>query len=83
MLLRDLIFVFQGIEGRYILFDKEQDGFFVTDKELISKPVREMVAKMAEMGWMYKRIQKFIDNVKQEVTVGLVGQVQESLFVMI
>ena len=29
LILRDLIYTFQGIDGKYIKFDQEQDGFRV------------------------------------------------------
>ena len=29
MILRDLIYTFQGIDGKYIKFDQDQDGFRV------------------------------------------------------
>ncbi len=83
LLLRDLIFVFQGIDGQYVQYNKAQDCYLVSSKEpLVPKPMRELVEKMAEMGWMYKRIQGFIDQIQDQVPLGLVGQVRKSFRVM-
>lgn len=74
-LLRDLIFLFQGIDGQYIRYDHElNDHVFVQGIE-VSKSTEEMVFKLVEIGWLYTKVRNFVKhNMDASPTIGLVGQ---------
>lgn len=73
-LLRDLIFVFQGIDGQYIKFDRVSNDFALVAGISISKPMEDMVFKLVDIGWLYIKIRSFIKNNMDNPNVGLVGQ---------
>ena len=60
-LLRDIIYIFQGIEGKVIKFDQANDAYRVDPKLGVPKPVQELVHKVAELGWLYRKIRKYLD----------------------
>ncbi|KAI9286402.1 Spc98 family-domain-containing protein [Umbelopsis sp. AD052] len=73
-ILRDIMFIFQGIDGTYIKFDAESDAYVIDDMVGISRSARELIHKLTELGWLYKRIQAFIATNIDNASIGLVGQ---------
>lgn len=59
-LIRDILFTFQGVEGNYLNFSTLEDRFVI--RKEISQPVKQSVEALAETGWFYKKIRKFISN---------------------
>jgi gamma-tubulin complex component 3 len=41
----------------------------------VSKPTRELVGRLTELGWLYQRIKKYIDESLGQKSLGLVHQV--------
>ncbi|KAH8556990.1 Spc98 family-domain-containing protein [Umbelopsis sp. PMI_123] len=73
-ILRDIMFIFQGIDGTYIKFDSETDAYVIDNMVGISRSARELIHKLTELGWLYKRIQNFISTNIDNASIGLVGQ---------
>jgi gamma-tubulin complex component 3 len=73
-LLRDLIFVFQGIDGQYIRYDESLRDYALVHGISVSKPMEDMVYKLAEIGWLYTKIRNFIKVNVDNPQIGLVGQ---------
>ncbi|CAO3613996.1 unnamed protein product [Mucor hiemalis] len=73
-LLRDLIFVFQGIDGQFIKFDKISNDFALVRGISVSKPMEDMVFKLVDIGWLYIKIRSFIQQNIDNSNIGLVGQ---------
>lgn len=73
-LLRDLIFVFQNIDGQYLQFDSSQDAYSLTSKVHVSSCMREQCHKLAELGWLHRKVRKFIDSKMRDKSQGLVCQ---------
>ncbi|KAI8884244.1 hypothetical protein K501DRAFT_271911 [Backusella circina FSU 941] len=73
VLLRDLIFIFQGIDGQYIKFDSTTNGYTILDVGL-STPTKELVYKLSEIGWLYNQVRGFIDKNIDTPSIGLVAQ---------
>ena len=46
-LLRDLIFVFQNIDGQYIQFDSHQDAFRLSSKVSSATPLHHCMSQQA------------------------------------
>jgi gamma-tubulin complex component 3 len=72
LLVRDLIFVFQGIDGKYIHYSKSEDGYRVDPKVGVPRSVREECHKLGELGWLFRKVRSFTENKKLEKTAGLV-----------
>jgi gamma-tubulin complex component 3 len=58
-ILHDLMYVFQGVDAKHISFDPITETYFV--KLLKSKPMIELIHKLCELGWLYRRIAKYFD----------------------
>ncbi|OUM61136.1 hypothetical protein PIROE2DRAFT_12934, partial [Piromyces sp. E2] len=71
VLVHDLIYIFQGIHGRYIKFNPETDKFTIDDRIKIPKPTYELISKLSELGWLYRQIHQFTYQVQP---IGLVRQ---------
>ncbi|ORZ25249.1 gamma-tubulin complex component protein [Absidia repens] len=74
LLLRDLIYIFQGIDGQYITFDSENNEYILDPQVSVPKPTQDLVYRVAELGWLYRHIQSFIDINVDQLSMGLVGQ---------
>ncbi|KAG1151790.1 hypothetical protein G6F37_003138 [Rhizopus arrhizus] len=74
-ILRDLVFVFQGINGQYIKADPSTDEYFI-DKQFLhlSNPTEQLVYRLTETGWLYGRVRKFVEENIDSSSIGLVGQ---------
>ncbi|KAI7906548.1 Spc98 family-domain-containing protein [Cokeromyces recurvatus] len=73
-ILRDLIFLFQGIDGQYIRYNAELNDHILIPGLEISKSTEETVLKLAEVGWLYIKIRDFVKQNMHSPTIGLVGQ---------
>jgi gamma-tubulin complex component 3 len=74
ILLKDLMFVFQGIEGRIIRFH-EESGEFRLDKEAnVPRPIRDLVQRLCEIGFLYKKLSSHFGSMSAKDNVGLVAQ---------
>jgi len=71
VLVHDLIYIFQGIHGRYIKFNPESDNFIIDERLKIPKPTYELISKLTELGWLYRQIHQFTYKVQP---IGLVRQ---------
>lgn len=73
-LVKDLVFIFQGIEGKWIKFDASKDGYKVDPQAGIPKAVRHMVSKLSECGWLFNKVKNYVETRSTDKTFGLVGQ---------
>eukprot|EP00698_Gefionella_okellyi_P013895 TRINITY_DN383_c1_g4_i1.p1 TRINITY_DN383_c1_g4~~TRINITY_DN383_c1_g4_i1.p1 ORF type:complete len:668 (+),score=92.52 TRINITY_DN383_c1_g4_i1:925-2928(+) len=62
-LVRDLMFVLDGTNGRFLVLDVEQDCYRVDPKCGVPPAMRELAERLAECGWLSKRISAFADSV--------------------
>ncbi|CAG8501787.1 10373_t:CDS:10 [Ambispora gerdemannii] len=74
LLLRDIVFVFQGIDGQYIKFNRETDSYNIDPKIIVNRPTRDLVIKLSEMGLLYGKVDNFVKNKINDSSIGLVGQ---------
>ena len=74
LLIRDVLMVFQGIDGKLLKFDSSADGYRITTDIGVLLPVRDLVYKLAELGWLFRRVRKFLDARAGDKALGLVGQ---------
>jgi gamma-tubulin complex component 3 len=59
-LIRDLLFAFQGIEGKFLNYSSLEDRF-ITRQDL-PDCTRYILEQLSEIGYLYKKIKKFIVN---------------------
>ena len=53
LLLRDVIFTFQGIDGKYIRFSKSENSYAIDPKIGIPTPVRVLLLKLSRIWDIY------------------------------
>ena len=73
-LVRDLIYTFQGIDGQFVKFDSKRDGYFATPAAMLSDATHLLVRRIAELGWMYRRVCAYVNACLDAPSVGLVEQ---------
>ncbi|XP_074333113.1 gamma-tubulin complex component 3-like isoform X1 [Apium graveolens] len=55
VLVRDVLYVLQGIDGKFVKFDKSVDGYVLGELVRVPRATRIMVRKVCELGWLFKR----------------------------
>ncbi|KAG0307065.1 Gamma-tubulin complex component 3 [Linnemannia gamsii] len=74
VLLRDLMFVFQGIDGKMIKFGAESGTCTIDPSFNISHSTRGLVNRLTELGWLYKKVNQYVQTTLKEGSAGLVEQ---------
>ncbi|KAH9450460.1 hypothetical protein MJO29_014588 [Puccinia striiformis f. sp. tritici] len=80
LLLRDMIYLLQGIDGKYVYFKTsnsddeswEEGGIGFKEPgqaQLITLPQRDLILKLTELGWLYKKIEGAIPIITTSSTV--------------
>ncbi|XP_043691114.1 gamma-tubulin complex component 3-like [Telopea speciosissima] len=76
-LVRDILYACQGINGRYVKFDKSIDAYVIPESIKMPRATRIMVRKLCELGWLFRKVKGYIsesmDGFPTE-DVGTVGQ---------
>ncbi|KAD4888736.1 hypothetical protein E3N88_20809 [Mikania micrantha] len=62
VLVRDVLYCCQGIDGKYVIFDESIDGYVLPDTIRVSKPARIMIRKLCELGWLFKKVKEYISE---------------------
>eukprot|EP00057_Strongylocentrotus_purpuratus_P005521 XP_003731157.2 PREDICTED: LOW QUALITY PROTEIN: gamma-tubulin complex component 3 [Strongylocentrotus purpuratus] len=73
-LVHDLIYVFQGIDGKMVKYDATDDAFRISSELGVPRPCRDLVHKLSELGWLYLKVRRYIDARNLDKAFGLVGQ---------
>eukprot|EP00958_Prasinococcus_capsulatus_P001893 scaffold175_cov414-Prasinococcus_capsulatus_cf.AAC.1 len=78
-LVKDLIFVFQGIDGRLLKFDSTSSRYRLTTTKGISTPMQQLIERLSELGVLYRRVQDFAGKGAEHSNPALrVGTVEQS-----
>lgn len=59
-LVRDLLYVFQGIDGQQISFSILEDAYVLAPNVIVSHSTKKLILEMSELGWLFKRVNDFI-----------------------
>ena len=59
-LVRDVLFVCQGIDGRYIRFDPAADGYLLDRHVSIPAAPRQLLQRLCEAGWLARRLRSYL-----------------------
>ncbi|XP_072983837.1 gamma-tubulin complex component 3 [Typha latifolia] len=76
-LVRDVLYACQGIDGRYVRFDKSSDGYDLPESLKLPRSTRTMVRKLCELGWLFRKVRGYITEsmgLFPAEEVGTVGQ---------
>eukprot|EP00051_Salpingoeca_urceolata_P028327 m.486294 g.486294 ORF g.486294 m.486294 type:complete len:857 (+) comp24292_c0_seq1:160-2730(+) len=75
VIVRDLVYVLQGIDGRLVRFDPAADAYLVDRQAGVPQPTRDLVSKIAELGWLFKQVQMYVaTHAPEDAGFGLVAQ---------
>ncbi|KAL5995422.1 Gamma-tubulin complex component 3 [Asimina triloba] len=76
-LVRDVLYVCQGIDGKYVKYDKALESYALPDSIRVSRPSRIMVKQLCELGRLFRKVKGYINESMGRFTaeeVGTVGQ---------
>ncbi|KAJ8310330.1 hypothetical protein KUTeg_012195 [Tegillarca granosa] len=79
-LIKDLVYSFQGIEGKWIKFDPTKEGYRIDSQVGIPKAIRQLASKLAECGWLYTKVKNYVETKSADRTFGLIGQINWTEF---
>ncbi|KAM6495845.1 gamma-tubulin complex DGRIP91/SPC98 component [Amanita muscaria] len=78
LLLCDALYLLQGISGRYIKFSHSEDNhsivFMDETNRLIPPPTRALIHRLAEVGYLYARVESFVNERENAAGVGMIEQ---------
>jgi gamma-tubulin complex component 3 len=74
-LLRDLLYVLQGIDGTHVKYDKSLDRFTVDPKGryVVARHQLIAVCTISELGWLFKRINDELAQLSGKTATGMIG----------
>lgn len=61
VLIREVLFIFQGIEGKIIKMDANKDGYRLDPKVRLSRSQKEIILKLSDVGWLYNQVQNYCE----------------------
>ncbi|XP_016541058.2 gamma-tubulin complex component 3 [Capsicum annuum] len=77
VLVRDVLYSCQGIDGKYVKYDKNEDGYVLPDWMKVPRATRNVVRKLCELGWLFRKVKGYISESMNQFPaqdVGTVGQ---------
>lgn len=77
VLVRDVLYACQGIDGKFVKFNEKVDGYVLPDGVRIPRATRIMVRKLCELGWLFRKVKGYISDSMDRFPaedVGTVGQ---------
>ena len=73
LLVRDVLFAFQGIDGHLVQYHSEEQRFKIANIATITRPMRQLALELCEMGWMFRHISSFLETTINNHHAGLVS----------
>ncbi|KAB5523475.1 hypothetical protein PHYPO_G00152970 [Pangasianodon hypophthalmus] len=73
-LVRDILYVFQGIDGKFIKMCTPENCYKIDSKVPMCKSLRDTSSRLAELGWLHNKVRKYTDSRSLDRAFGLVGQ---------
>lgn len=71
LLLRDLLYVFQGIDGEYITYNNNKQLYEIRCE--IPSSTKLLIEKLCDIGWIYKKIKNLISESEKDTTLGQIN----------
>ena len=60
VIVRDLQFVFQGINGHHISYSTLEDTFVLSPTAVVSPSTRKLINELCELGWLFRRVNEWL-----------------------
>ncbi|KAJ4428063.1 hypothetical protein ANN_24077 [Periplaneta americana] len=73
-LLQELIYSFQGINGKFLKLSPVSQGYKLDPKVRVKRSVRRYVLRLAELGWLHNQVKQHCENAAASKNLGLIGQ---------
>ena len=74
-LIREILFAFQGLNGKILSADASKEGKYVINSQYyIPAPQQKLAIRLTHMGWLFNKIQKYCNYISKEKSVGHVSQ---------
>ncbi|CAH8513252.1 unnamed protein product [Schistosoma bovis] len=73
-LLRELVFVLNGVGGNLIKFNHIQDSFRLVSTANVAVGQQDSVHRIAECGWLHNKIKQFISRARNDRSAGTIVQ---------
>lgn len=70
-LIKDIVFSFQGIDGKILRKEPSTGGFVIDSRLSLSRSQKAIVQRLAELGFLHNQIKNHCDSDKQ---IGVIGQ---------
>jgi hypothetical protein len=74
LLLRDIVFALQGIDGEYVKYDTAVKGYVVDASVGVPGSTRQLIRRICEGGWLFRQVSTFLARCNASHTTGLVHQ---------
>ncbi|KAJ7095432.1 gamma-tubulin complex, component 3, partial [Mycena belliarum] len=81
LLLRDTLYLLQGISGKYVRFSIQDDPeventviFMDDSKYVVSAPTKALIHRLSEVGYLYTRVESFVGEREGASGVGMIEQ---------
>ena len=59
-IVRELLFVFQGIDGQFIKYQILEDAYVLSPQVTVSPSTHKLISELCELGWLYKRVNEWL-----------------------
>lgn len=82
LILIDLLYIFQGINGKYIKYDTRNDNYHISQSLNISISVNDLILSLCELGWLYLKVSSYISKITSSsglIVQAFVYSLQEEL----
>ncbi|KAF5390561.1 hypothetical protein D9757_002759 [Collybiopsis confluens] len=78
LLIRDTLYLLQGISGKYIQLSSQNDSnqleFADSARYIISVPTKALIHRLSEVGYLYSRVDSFVREREHSSGVGMIEQ---------
>ncbi|CAG2101867.1 unnamed protein product [Medioppia subpectinata] len=74
-LIREILFAFQGLNGKIITADSSREGIYVINSHYyIPASQQKLALRLTHMGWLFNKIQKYCNYISKDKSNGHVCQ---------
>ena len=79
MIVRELLFVFQGIDGNFIQYQLLEDAYVLVPQITVSPSAHKLICELCELGWLFKKVNDWVKRNGGDSMNTNVNQVTQSL----
>ena len=60
--MRELLFVFQGIDGVLIKYQLLEDAYVLAPSVTVSPSTHKLINELCELGWLFKKVSDWVQR---------------------